>query len=277
VAIVVVLAGGLTLAATAGDRYLPALLIDRTHPVRAHLLMVNVSIIAAAAIALFELWTRRRTVLDYWLMLIAVAVIEEQILVSQSVGRFSLGFYAMRVLWLITSIVVLILLLREMTRLYAQLARSYALLEHERNNKLLSGLAITASIAHEVRQPLTVITASGGAALHYLEKASPDHEKIRQSLDRMIRESHRTSEVFDSIRALFGKADQKREAVDVNEIVLGVLQSVGRELTDGGIATRTELAELPLVDCYRNQLQQVVFKTHSMRCKPWRVENMCCG
>jgi signal transduction histidine kinase len=76
------------------------------------------------------------------------------------------------------------LLLLETTRLYARLARSYVLLDRERNSTLLNAQAITASIAHEVRQPLTAIISSDGAAPRYLEKAPPDHEKIRQSLNR---------------------------------------------------------------------------------------------
>lgn len=258
-AIVVASVCGFTLVTTAGNEYLPAILIDRTHTSPLRLLMINVSIVAVAAIALVELWIRRRTVLDYWLMLICVALIQEQAFFSLGNARFSLGFYAGRVFSLITSIVVLILLLQETTRLYARLARSNALLERERNNRLLSAQAITASIAHEVRQPLTAIAASGGAALRYLRKASPDHEKIRRSLDRMISESHRTSEVFESIRSLFGRAYQKREAVDVNEVVRDVLESVSRELMANGIVTSAELAALPLVDCSRNQLQQVVY------------------
>jgi signal transduction histidine kinase len=123
----------------------------------------------------------------------------------------------------------------------------------------LSARAITASIAHEVRQPLTAIVANGGAALRYLEKATPDYDNTRQALNRMISESHRTSAVFDSFRTLFGSADQDREAVDVNEIVRDVLESVGRELIDNGIATSLESAELPLVECHRNQLQQVLY------------------
>jgi signal transduction histidine kinase len=259
VAIVVVFVSGLTLATIAEDEYLPAIMADRTRPIRTYFVMINVSIAAVAVIALVELWARRRTVLDYWLMFICVALIQEQVLISISPGRFSLGFYAVRALWLIASIVVLILLLQETTRLYARLARSYVLLERERSNKLLSARAITASIAHEVRQPLTAIVASGGAALQYLKNAPPDHEKIGQALNRMISESHRTSAVFDSIRALFGRADQEREAVDVNDIIRVVLQSVNTELIDNDIATYHELAELPLVDCHRNQLQQVVF------------------
>jgi signal transduction histidine kinase len=146
-----------------------------------------------------------------------------------------------------------------MTRLYTRLARSYALLERQRDSKLLDARAITASIAHEVKQPLTAIVASSGAALQFLEKAPSDHEKTRQALNRVISESHRTSAIFDSFGILFGMTNQEREAVDVNEIIQVVLQSMGTELGDNRITILSNLAKLPLVDCYPNQMRQVVF------------------
>ena len=259
VAIAVACAGSLALVATVGSEYLPVILIDKTHAIRVRVLVIFGSIAVVAFIALVDLWIRRRSVLDYWLMLICVAMIQEQAIFSLTNERFTVGWYVGRSIWLITSMVVLVLLLQEMTRLYMRLARSYALLERQRDNKLLNAQAITASIAHEVRQPLMAIVASGGAALQYLKKTPPDHDKIRQYLNKMISETHRTSQVFDSIRSLFGRASQKREAVDVNEIVRDVLQSVGRELMDNGIVTSRELADLPPVECHRNQLQQVVY------------------
>jgi signal transduction histidine kinase len=256
---VVLLVCGLTSAIAWGNQYLPAILIDRTHVIPVHLIMINVSIIVIAAAAFSELWIRRRTVLDYWLMLIALALIQEQTFFALGAARFSLGFYAGRVFSLITSVIVLLLLLQETTRLYARLARAYATVERERNNKLLNAEAITASITHEVRQPLTAIAVSGGAALQYLKKSSPDHEKVRDALNRMISASHRTSEVLDGIRLMFGRVDERQEAVDVNQIIRDVLQSVSADLMEYGVTTSPELAELPLVHCHRNQLQQVIY------------------
>src|SRR5262249_16663644 len=137
--------------------------------------------------------------------------------------------------------------------------RSYALLERQRDRKLLDARAITASIAHEAKQPLTAIVASGGAALRFLEKAPLDLEKIRQALSRMIAESHRTSAIFDSFGILFGRANQKREAVGVNDIIEVVLQSMDSELKDNDVVTVLNLAKLPPVDCHTNQIRQVVF------------------
>jgi signal transduction histidine kinase len=258
VAVVVGFACVLTLVTTAGNQYLPALLSDRTHAFRGYLIMINSSIIAITIIALVELWTRRRAVLDYWLMLVSVALILEEACFSLSAIRFTLGYYAGRVFWLITSIIVLLLLLEEMARLYARLARSNSLLERERDNKLSNARAITASIAHEVKQPLTAIIASAGAALQYVGKSPPDQAKAQSALDRITREAHRTSDVFDGIRALFERGDQKLEPIDVNGIIGEALESVRGELMDHGIASLPKFASVPLLAGRRNQLQQVV-------------------
>jgi signal transduction histidine kinase len=139
------------------------------------------------------------------------------------------------------------------------LAQSNMMLERERDNKLMNAQAVTAAIAHEVRQPLAAIAANGGAAKRFLSKTPPDLEEVRVALDRMIGDTHRTSGVFDGIRALFGKSNQKRQWVDVNEIVLDVLRSSQKELDDRGVETRLELAsDLPPVDGNGRQLEEVV-------------------
>jgi C4-dicarboxylate-specific signal transduction histidine kinase len=79
------------------------------------------------------------------------------------------------------------------------------------------------------------------------------------ALGKIIKEGHRTGDVFDGIHALFRRGDQKRESIDLNEIVVSVLESLRVELMGHGIATLRELGDLPLVEGRRNQLQQVVF------------------
>jgi PAS domain S-box-containing protein len=133
-------------------------------------------------------------------------------------------------------------------------------LEGERDNKLMNIEAVTAAIAHEVRQPLAAVAANGGAALNFLDRAPLDIEQVRAILNGMISDCHRVSDVFDTIRALFRRVDQRRQPIVVNEIALEVLQSMRGELTDHGVATETELtSELPLVDGHRSQLRQVIF------------------
>jgi C4-dicarboxylate-specific signal transduction histidine kinase len=93
-----------------------------------------------------------------------------------------------------------------------------------------------------------------------LDTRLPNLVEARASLNAIIRDSHRASEVFDSIRALFRKVDQQRQPIDLNEITLEVLQSLRGELKEHGVMTRTQLTPaLPLIDGDKSQLQQVVF------------------
>ena len=142
----------------------------------------------------------------------------------------------------------------------ANLAHSNTMLERERDNKLLSAQALTAAIVHEVKQPLSAIALNGSAALRFLGKTPPELAEVRAALNDMISDTRRTSEVLEGIRALFGKSTQKREQVEVNELILGVLQSSRKELQDHGVETQLELAsELPLVESHRRQLEEVIF------------------
>jgi signal transduction histidine kinase len=116
-----------------------------------------------------------------------------------------------------------------------------------------------ASIAHEVRQPLTAIAANGGAASRYLQKVPVDIVEVRAALNRMIEECHRTSAVFESIRALFGSRNQRKQLLNLNEVVLEVLESLRGELDDCDVTTYPDLmVELPLIDGHRTQLQEVI-------------------
>jgi signal transduction histidine kinase len=141
-----------------------------------------------------------------------------------------------------------------------RLAHSNMMLERERDNKLMNVEAITVAIAHEVRQPLAAIVANGNAALRFLDKEPPDRGEVQAALNRIVNDGHRTSEVFDGIRALFRKVDQGRQPVDINKLILGVLQSLQGDFKDRAIELRSELAvELPLIDGHASQLQEVIF------------------
>jgi signal transduction histidine kinase len=261
VASVVAVVLSLTWTATAGDWFLPAFFSDNTRHVRTSLFILIPLILLLDFLALAVLWVRRRSVLDYWLMLAVYSLILEEILIALLSGaRFSLGFYAGRVFSLITSVIVLILLLSETTRLYARLARSHRLLEHERDNKLMNVEAITASIAHEVSQPLTAIASGSSAAVRFLDDAQPNLEKVRALLKKVNSESYRAGEVSESIRTLFGKVVREREPVDLNDITLEVLKSIREDLQDHNVIARAEFtSELPTVEGHRSQLRQVIF------------------
>lgn len=139
------------------------------------------------------------------------------------------------------------------------LREAIARLERERDNKLLNIEAVTASIAHEVRQPLAAIATNGSAARRYLGRTPLDVDELRAILDNIIRDCRHAGEVFDGIITLFRRVDPARVPVDVSEIAREVLQSLRGELKDHGIATHTELTSgLPLVYGHQGQLRQVI-------------------
>ncbi|MET4068234.1 PAS domain S-box-containing protein [Bradyrhizobium sp. S3.2.6] len=124
VALVLTLACGLTLLATAGNNYLPVLFADRVgFTPEARLAAATTMLLSVSAVAV--LWLRRRALLDQWLIIVALAVLLEMALGSIFVsGRFSLGFYAGRLFSLLTSTIVLVVLLVETMRFHANVARS---------------------------------------------------------------------------------------------------------------------------------------------------------
>src|SRR5260221_1783560 len=141
----------------------------------------------------------------------------------------------------------------------AYLAHSNIMLERERDNKLMNVQAATATMAHEVKQPLTVISLKGQAAQQLLKHAEPDLEKVRLALVSIVANSHRASQLLNNTRALFANADKGHDSIDVNKIALQVLRLLREQLKAHGVMTRVEFAsDLPLVVGHKGQLQEVV-------------------
>lgn len=139
-----------------------------------------------------------------------------------------------------------------------ELREVVALLNRERENKMMNLEAMAASIGHEVRQPLSGIASNGNAALRFLAQVPPNLEEARLALKRMVRDSHRASEVFDNIRALYRTSKRARERIEVNELVRGVLKILREDLEARGITTRADLtSKLPPVSGHEGQLREV--------------------
>jgi len=119
--------------------------------------------------------------------------------------------------------------------------------------------AMTASIAHEINQPLAAIAANTSAALRWLANATPNLDEARAALEGIGRDSRRAGDVVEGIRAMFKNEGQNRVLLDINQLVREVLVLVQGELFKRGISLDTELTEnLPQVMADRVQLQQVV-------------------
>jgi PAS domain S-box-containing protein len=118
---------------------------------------------------------------------------------------------------------------------------------------------LTASIAHEVNQPLTALVSSSNAGLNWLASQPPNIEKARQSLDRIIKEGKRAVEVIQRVRALANKADTQKSPLDINSVINETIALVELELVKYRVSLRMELAPaLPTVLADRVQLQQVI-------------------
>jgi PAS domain S-box-containing protein len=119
--------------------------------------------------------------------------------------------------------------------------------------------ALTASIAHEVNQPLAGIMTNANTCLRMLAAEPPNVDGARETARRTIRDGTRASEVITRLRALFAKKDGAREQVDLNEAAREVILLSRSELQRGHVVLRTELSDdLPLVVGDRVQLQQVI-------------------
>jgi PAS domain S-box-containing protein len=118
---------------------------------------------------------------------------------------------------------------------------------------------LSASIAHEINQPLASVVTNADAAQTWLSHDPPNLEKARATLERIIRDGHSAAEVLRRIRALFKEAAPVKAPLDINQIIAEVLGVLSEELRDNSIVVETELkADLPLIDADNVQIQQTL-------------------
>jgi two-component system sensor kinase FixL len=145
----------------------------------------------------------------------------------------------------------------ERRRTQEALDRTQAELAHVSRVTTLGEL--TASIAHEVNQPLAGIVTNGAACLRWLGREPPELDEARRAVESMINDGKRASEVVSRLRALSKKTDPQRLRLDLNEVIDEVILLFQRELLNNRVALRLELAStLPPVLGDRVQLQQVL-------------------
>jgi signal transduction histidine kinase len=139
----------------------------------------------------------------------------------------------------------------------AELQRTMAELTH--TNRVATAGILSASIAHEISQPLTAIVMAATAARRWLALTEPSVEEARDQLDQIESSGLRAGEIITSLRGMFKKEAQARNLIDINQLISTVLALVRHELRKHGVELRTELDEsLPALEGDRVQLQQVV-------------------
>jgi signal transduction histidine kinase len=274
VAIIPALVVGLFWFATQHHDLLPITFVDVRPLSLFRRVIGGMVILTLGTVALWLLWTRQRTLLDQWLLVALCALLLEVALASVlSAGRYNLSWYAGRFYQLVTATVVMVVLLAEMARLYAGLARSNTMLQRERmmlrraieaqrrerQARLITGDAVAATIAHEVKQPLAAMITRSDTGLRWLDREAPDLDKVKESFRQIAADGHRAAAVIESIRENFRKDARVRAPVDFDDIIEEAIALLKDDLESHRVSVEVgRRARLPRVIGDRVQLQQVL-------------------
>jgi signal transduction histidine kinase len=248
-----------TFIVTAGDSLLPRINLDRVHFSTLWLYIAS-CLALLSVVAVIVLWIGRRSVLDLWLMVVMSAYVIEICMIAFPVpARFSFGWYAGRVFGLLSGSLLLFVLLYEITILYAQVLRAVLAQRREREARLMTGDAVSASIAHEIKQPLSAMITNADAGLRWLDRTTPDLDEAKAAFKQIVHAGHRAGAVIDGIRAMFKKDARNRTSLDINELIREALALAGDELRKHRVSVQAEPDDqLPRVKGDRVQVQQVL-------------------
>jgi len=126
-------------------------------------------------------------------------------------------------------------------------------------NRVATMGQLTASIAHEVNQPIAAMVTNANAAQRWLDRQPPHLEEVQEALARIVKDGNRAGDVIGRIRELIKKAPPRKDWVDINEAIREVIELTRREAVKTGVSAQMHLAEgLPLIYGDRVQLQQVI-------------------
>ena len=144
-------------------------------------------------------------------------------------------------------------------RRYAEAGSRSALAKIADMNRVVTASELTASIAHEIKQPLAAMVANASAGLRWLAREIPDLGETRDAMKNIVSAGHRADEVIGSIQAMFKKDSQVSTPLDLNKVIQDVLGLVRRDLETQRILVQSGLTKpLPLVLGHKGQLQQVI-------------------
>jgi two-component system sensor histidine kinase/response regulator len=270
---VAIAVGGLTLAATAGESLLPAVMLgNRMAGLNSHLLFGAIWLLSPLALAM--LWVRRpHTVLDVWLMVVMCAWSFDVALSSVlNAARFDLGFYAGRLYGLLAASFVLIVLLLETSALYGRAARAFRIELRDRERRLrelqaeLVHLArvsemgqMVSALAHEVNQPLSAIGTYIRAGQLFTEQR--ESEKGRAAFQNAAEQATRAAQILQRLRRFLAKEKSERKPEKLATVIdeVRALALIGAR--DQGIKIKIKLRLDPAVAeavIDKIQIQQVL-------------------
>ena len=187
-----------------------------------------------------------------------VPLVKENDIVGRiTLGRKQLQPFTDKQISLFTDFAAQATIALESTRRERQYREMQSELAHA--NRVATMGQLTASIAHEIKQPIAAARNNARAALNFLEKSPPDLAEVREALTCIVNDADRAGDVVDRIGSLIKKAPPRKGVVDLNAAILGVTALTRSEAVKTGVTVATQLADdLPRIQCDRVQLQQVM-------------------
>jgi signal transduction histidine kinase len=253
------LAAAVTLLATVGHDLLPSFYLNRSEPIFTNKVGYQSVILGLYIVATAALFRRRKSVLDMWLLVMLSGWLVQSILNVPIQARFTVGWYSLFGLMLVSNLVVMLALIAETSWLYARLALSTSARRREREARLMSMDAVAAAISHEVGQPLSAAILDTKAGLDWLTRKRPDVEMAIKSLHAAIDDERRTFDVIKSIREAFAKGPGVATEFNLNDLVRHTVSLLDRELASAKVKLELELDEtLPPILANRVQMQRLL-------------------
>jgi C4-dicarboxylate-specific signal transduction histidine kinase len=181
----------------------------------------------------------------------------DELVGSLFIGRRRIEYFMENEIELVTDFAAQAAIALEITSRERQLRELQMELAHV--NRVATIGHLTASITHEVNQPLAAARNNLVAALNFVDRTPPDLAEVREAIACAVKDSDRASTVVGRIRALMQKAPERTDRVDINEALREVIELTKGEALKNGVAVKTEFAKgLPIITGDRVQLQQVV-------------------
>lgn len=256
----IILAACVTLVATRGHDLLPPFFADHRLAIYSSALVYQGVTFALSIVAAAMLLRTRHSLLDMWLLVALAGWLGQSLLIMLLRERFTIGFYSLFGLLLISHLVVTVALLAESIRLYARLATTTAARDRERDARMMSMEAVTAAISHEVGQPLTGVILNAKSGLDLLERGRPEVAKAVESLRATIDAGNQAVAIMKSIRGVFAKDPAAATVFSLNELVRETVSSLESALIGEKVSLELGLDEsVAPIEADRIQIQRVIF------------------
>jgi signal transduction histidine kinase len=173
-------------------------------------------------------------------------------------GQYRLEIFGIIGLLLVQAALITWLVYEHDRREKAEAAARHTMIELAHSNRVATAGELSASIAHEVNQPLSGMVTRANAALRWLVMNPPDLDNVRTALTQIIRAGHHAADIITSVRALYKRDVNNKAPVEINKLILTVLSFSRLDREKCGIATQIQLGDLPTMIGNAVQLQQVI-------------------